>query len=320
MTVGLTAIRYAFPATTRSVRELHADGLLTSAPELLERFGFENVHVAEQESPFDLARDAASRLMQDLDIDPASIGLLIYCGAPGAAAFTTAPTAEQSSASHRTTARFQYPATRLQYELGLDQAAVFGVDQCACTTLFAAVRLARALCLSENIERAICVAADSFPADAGREAIFNCTSDAAVAVLVERGAQRNRIAAATQVTKGYYWDPDVQRNQLLASYFPTAKHVMERTIEHAGWRASEVDWILPHNVSGKSWEILLSLTGLGADRLWLNNLARDGHTLAGDNFINLADAWADGSVQPGHKLLLFSYGYGAHWTALALEA
>ena len=44
-----------------------------------------------------------------------------------------------------------------------------------------------------------------------------------------------------------------------------------------------------------------------------------GHTLAGDNFINLRDAVCDGSVRPGDRLLLFSYGYGAHWTALALE-
>ena len=41
---------------------------------------------------------------------------------------------------------------------------------------------------------------------------------------------------------------------------------------------------------------------------------------AGDNFINLRDAIDDGSVRPGDRLLLFAYGYGAHWTALALEA
>ena len=27
-----------------------------------------------------------------------------------------------------------------------------------------------------------------------------------------------------------------------------------------------------------------------------------------------------GAVRPGERLLLFSYGYGAHWTALAVEA
>jgi 3-hydroxy-3-methylglutaryl CoA synthase len=49
-------------------------------------------------------------------------------------------------------------------------------------------------------------------------------------------------------------------------------------------------------------------------------VARIGHTLAGDNFINLRDAIDDRSVRPGDRVLLFSYGYGAHWTALALEA
>jgi 3-oxoacyl-[acyl-carrier-protein] synthase III len=78
--------------------------------------------------------------------------------------------------------------------------------------------------------------------------------------------------------------------------------------------------VIPHNVSLRSWDILLALTGLGGARIWSQNLARDGHTLAGDNFINLCDALESGAVAEGDRLLLFSYGYGAHWTALALEA
>jgi 3-hydroxy-3-methylglutaryl CoA synthase len=45
-----------------------------------------------------------------------------------------------------------------------------------------------------------------------------------------------------------------------------------------------------------------------------------GHTLAGDNFINLRDALDAEAVHRGDRLLLFSYGYGAHWTGLAVEA
>ena len=317
---GISAIQYVFPAGSRNLAELDHAGQLTSAPELLARFGFERVHVAEQESPYDLGLRAAGELLRSHDIDPASIGLLVYGGPQGATAFRTAPSAAESSAAHRTTARFQFPATRMQYELGLERATVIGVDQCACTTLFSAVRVARSICLSEGVERVLCVVSEFFPADAGREAIFNCTSDAAVALLVERDATRNRIAASVQVTKGYYWDSDAQRNELIASYFPTARHVIDRTLTQAGWSADQVDWVLPHNVNRRSWEILLGLTGLPGDRLWDHNLARDGHTLAGDNFINLADAIRTGAVQRGQKLLLFSYGYGAHWTALALEA
>jgi 3-oxoacyl-[acyl-carrier-protein] synthase-3 len=320
VTPGITAIRYAFPESTRSVQELFTAGLVTSQPELLWRFGFDRVHVAKKESPYDLAMAACNQLLQDEAIDPSTVGLLIYGGPQGSTAFTHSPTREQSNAAHRTTARFQFPGTRLQYELGLDRATVFGMDQTACTTLLAAVRVARSLCITENIDRALCVVSEFFPADAGREAIFNCTSDAAVAVLVERNGTRNRIAASTQVTKGYYWDPEAQRDELVASYFPTSKHVIDTVLAQAGWSPNDVSLILPHNVNRRSWEILLGLTQLSADRLWDRNLARDGHTLAGDNFINMADAMSQGAIQPGDRLLLFSYGYGAHWTALAVEA
>jgi 3-oxoacyl-[acyl-carrier-protein] synthase-3 len=313
-------ISYAFPSTARTVRELAAAGLLQSEAHLLEEFGFGSVHVGVEETPYDLAFAAASELLRERGVDPESVGLLVYGGPPGITAFSAVPTPGQAAASVRGTERFHYPATRLQWELGLENATVLGVEQMACTTLFGAVRVARALCLAEGIERALCVMSEFHPAEAGREAIYNCTSDAACAVLVEREGERNRLVASTQVTKGYYWNADALRNEVVAGYFPTAKHVMERTLKEAGWRAEEVDWVIPHNVSLRSWRILLGLVRLPNARLWDRNVALRGHTLAGDNFVNLSDALRGGEVEPGQKLLLFSYGYGAHWTALAVEA
>jgi 3-oxoacyl-[acyl-carrier-protein] synthase-3 len=73
-------------------------------------------------------------------------------------------------------------------------------------------------------------------------------------------------------------------------------------------------------VSARSWEILLGLLRLPNARLWTRNIARDGHTLAGDNFINLADAIDAGDVRPGDRVVLFSFGYGAHWSCITVEA
>jgi 3-oxoacyl-[acyl-carrier-protein] synthase-3 len=139
-------------------------------------------------------------------------------------------------------------------------------------------------------------------------------------VLVERNAARNRIVGGASVTKGFYWSADAMRDEVMASYFPTAINVIRQTVASAGWSASDVDWILPHNISSVSWEILLRLAALPNARLWSANIARIGHTLAGDNFINLRDAESCGAISSGDRLLLFSYGYGAHWTGLALEA
>jgi 3-oxoacyl-[acyl-carrier-protein] synthase-3 len=316
---GITGIAYAFPERQYSVRELAQRGQLASAPERLEEFGFSNVYVADAESPYSLALEAATTLMQEHNVEPASVDLLLYCGTPSVA-FAARGSAHDSSAHIASTRRFKYPATRLQYDLGLECSSTIALDQLACTSLFAAVRLARTLCAAGDARRVLCVSSEFFPTCAGREAIFNCTSDAACALLVDAAGERNRILSSAQVTKGYYWDSDAMRNEIVASYFPTATHVIDEALRRADWDAADVSLVLPHNVSARSWEILLGLLGIPRERLWDRNIARVGHTLAGDNFINLRDALDENSVKPGDRLLLFSYGYGAHWTALTLEA
>ncbi len=317
---AIAGISYAFPAGSRSIAELAGEAQLTSAPETLESFGFGRVHVAEVESPYELALVAARRVLAESAVDLETVGVLIYGGAPGSMAFAPPSGSEAAARGLCTMSRFKYPATRLQYDLDLPNAWTFAVDQLACTTLLAAARLARSLCLTEGIEKALCVSSEFFPVNAGREAIFNCTSDAACAVLIEREGARNRLVSATNVTKGYYWDVDAQRDEIVASYFPTARHVLLRTIADAGWAPGDVDWIIPHNVSMRSWEILSGLLKLPRARVFSENIFRHGHTLAGDNFINYRDALDGGCIEPGQRIVMFSYGFGAHWTGVAVEA
>ncbi len=317
---AIAGISYAFPSGSRSIAELAGEAQLASSAETLESFGFGRVHVAETETPYQLALKAARQVLTETAVDPETIGLIIYGGTPGSMSFATAADSEEAAQGLCTLSRFKYPATRLQYDLDLPNAWTFAVDQLACTTLLAAARLARSLCITEGIERALCVSSEFFPMHAGREAIFNCTSDAACAVLVERNGQRNRLVSASTVTKGYYWNTESLRDEVVASYFPTARHVAERTIDTAGWAREDVDWIIPHNVSLRSWQILSGLLKLPNARLWSDNIARRGHTLAGDNLINYRDALDAGAIEAGNRVLLFSYGFGAHWTGVAVEA
>lgn len=315
--VGITGIAYAFAGPRTTVRELAAAGRLESAPELLEGFGFDGVHVAAGETPYALALDAAGRALSESGADPEEVGLLIHGGATGDAAFAAGGVA---GAGCERGPSFRYPSTRLQHDLGLGAAWTLGLDQVACTNLLAGIRVAAGLMRAEGIDRALCVTSEFFGPDALRERIYNCVSDAACAVVLERGAPACRLVAAIQVTKGYYWDAESVREEVVASYFPTARHVVDRTLERAGWSPESVRWVIPHNVSARSWTILMGLLNLPAATVWTDNIARRGHTLSGDNLINLRDALDAGLIRPGDRLLLFSYGYGAHWTALAVEA
>src|SRR5688500_3624584 len=129
MSVRIAAVEYVLPAKSRTVRELAQQGLLQSEPRVLEQFGFGRVHVAEHESPYELALVAARRLLARANIDASEVGALIYGGPQGPTSFEHAPDPASSAAAHRTTARFQFPAARLQHELELDNAMVIGVDQ-----------------------------------------------------------------------------------------------------------------------------------------------------------------------------------------------
>src|SRR5918999_1615495 len=149
---AIGAIRYEFPAATRCVRDLAGGGRVTSPPDTLESLGFDRVRVAVHESAYLLAKRASTALIEENAIDPASIGLLVYGGAPGGLAFAPGSALVNSADDVVSTARFCYPSTRLQYDLGLEHAAVLAVDQLARTPLFGAVRVSRALCLSEGIE------------------------------------------------------------------------------------------------------------------------------------------------------------------------
>jgi 3-oxoacyl-[acyl-carrier-protein] synthase III len=149
--------------------------------------------------------------------------------------------------------------------------------------------------------------------------LYNVISDGACAVLVERGTGRNRVAARRQVTKGYYWNARTHRNEIIAAYFPTARAIVLDLLREQDLTLGGIARVIPHNVSRRSWEILLGLLQIPLDRLYADNIAPTGHVIAADNLINLKDAAETGDVRPGDRLLLFNFGFGANWAAWILE-
>ncbi|HSA55525.1 MAG TPA: 3-oxoacyl-[acyl-carrier-protein] synthase III C-terminal domain-containing protein [Gemmatimonadaceae bacterium] len=320
--VGIDHIAYRLPPATQTLAELHSSGLLKSSPELLSGFGFDLVHVAGEERHVDLAIGAARTLLCEAAIDPSAIDLVLFasglssssmmgCEPAGAGAFIEVRDVMDL---------FRYPASYLQHELGLDRAAVAGVDQQGCASLLSAIRLARAMIVAEEgIDTVLCVGADRLPAGASREQIYNVISDGAGAALVRRNTPRNRILAARQITKGALWEPGSIEHEIIAAYFPTARTLILETLEQAGLTIDDIAWILPHNVSLRSWEILLGLLGAPREKLFDRNIARVGHTIAADNIINLRDATDAGLVKPGDRIMLFTFGYGLNWSCMILE-
>ena len=310
--IGIPAIAYALPERAVDLQTLDARGLLDSPVESLAQFGFECIYLSDRPAD-ELALVALRRLIKEHDIDPESIDLLLYAGA--------IPESHRVADGCGALEGFNYPVARLQYECGLTNATPIGIGQSGCTGLMSAVALAAdRLRASPEARRVICVSADVLPAGRKREIIYNVISDGACAVLVERDAARNRILAHRHVAKGYYWEAAARRNEIVAAYFPTARTIVRDTLDQQGMSADDIALIVPHNVSLRSWHILLPLLGMSPDRLFADNIAARGHVIAADNFINLADAWDRGRIAAGDRLLLFNFGFGANWACLLLEA
>ena len=310
MYVGISAIEYILGSDAVSVEELEAQGLLDSPAARLREFGFTSARVS-QDSGYALATAAADKLLEATGTNRASVGAIFYAGATPWSHAVETPNPMSA---------FNYPVAQLQYELELTQAVAFGVSQAGCLGMMASVALARDFLLSSNgASRALCVSTDLLPAGCKREMIYNLISDGACAVLVEKSCERNRILAYRQITKGYYWNSIVQKNEIVAAYFPTARNIIRDTLAEAQLDSANISCILPHNVSLRSWEILLGLIEISPDKLFAENISKIAHVIAADNWINLRDATLAGRLRQGDKLLLFTFGFGANWACMVLE-
>lgn len=308
--VGVAAIEYVLGRETVSVDELEARGLLDTPAVRMREFGFRCVRVSRQ-SQHELAFEAAGQLIENSHTDPRTIDAIYYVGAtPDSHAVMNG---DPRSAFH-------YPAAQLQYELEMTRAIALGVSQAGCAGMMAAVTLARNFLLSNQFaERVLCVSSDVLPAGSRREMIYNVVSDGACALLVEKGSSTNRIMGYRQITKGYYWDFLHKKNEIAAAYFPTARTIIRDCLGSCGLEWPALARIVPHNVSLRSWEILLALLGVSSEKLFADNIAKFGHVIAADNWMNLRDVSNDGGLASGDKVLLFTFGFGANWSCMILE-
>jgi 3-oxoacyl-[acyl-carrier-protein] synthase-3 len=283
-----------------------------SSVAFLRELGFAQAYLAEDPDGVDeLLVAAAEEALADAGHSPSEIGtLFLYSGLnPGVPASRAAGILR----------RFRYPVAKLADRLKLPHANALALSQQGCSGLLSAINLAARVVQAGDRPAARCVAGDALPKNANREVMYNVMSDAAAAVVVERGSPRNQIVSFHQLGQAAYWDSPLQERELIAAYFPMAQRAICSAIEEAGLRLADIRWIVPSNVSLRSWTILADLLGIPTTRIWSKNIARVGHTVCCDHVINLRDMSHGGALTRGDHLLLFTFGFGASWTSLILQ-
>ncbi|HVE64453.1 MAG TPA: 3-oxoacyl-[acyl-carrier-protein] synthase III C-terminal domain-containing protein [Mycobacteriales bacterium] len=305
---------YSLGSERHSVAESAGRGRTLTAAEALEDAGFRFHHVCpDGESAYDLAVAAVDDLAKQ---HGDALDAIVYATClPGSANVGSADRfADSGDVKHL----MDFPASRLQSDLGLHRAIVIGLNQQACTSMLGSIRMAHALLAVEpDMEQVLCLSADRFPAGARYEQAYSLISDGAAACVVRRERGGYRLLAAEHITNGAMVQAD--DDETVGAYFSYTNQVVQRLLAKAGLTADQIRWVVPQNTNVKAWQILARLLGIAEDRVFQPSLPDVGHVISGDNMVNMAYLEESGRAAAGDVVLLVMAGYGMNWQGLLLE-
>jgi 3-oxoacyl-[acyl-carrier-protein] synthase-3 len=311
--VYLTRLAYALGDTAESVAQAAASASLISPAGALCEAGFEQHHICQPATTsYALARQAVENLETPLE----RVDAIVYaCCIPQNANLGDAA---QFRASRDVKYLMDYPASHLQADLGLHRASVIGLTQQACSGMFGAVRLARALLLAEpDMQQVLCLMADRFPEGAYYEHSYNLVSDGATACLVSTEVEGFRVLACHAITNGAM--AAATEDETVGAYFGYSHRLIQETLAKANLTLADIAWIIPQNINRKATQIMARLLRYDYERFYAPTLAQVGHMISGDNIVNLKHLAGSGRLQPGARVLLFLAGYGLNWQCMILE-
>ncbi|GDY32774.1 3-oxoacyl-[acyl-carrier-protein] synthase III C-terminal domain-containing protein [Gandjariella thermophila] len=306
---------YALGERKLHVTESEAQGLLLSSAADLMAAGFEWHHRCEPDTTaYDLAVTTANQLVRG-PLDGVDAIVYATCLPHNA----NVGSAEEWRRTRDVKHLMDFPASRLQADLGLDGSVVIGLNQQACTAMLGSVRVAGALLGAEpDWQRVLCLTADRFPDGARYEQSYNLISDGAAACVVSRQPAAFRVLTAHQITNGGL--SDASDDETVGSYFSYVARLVRETLDRAHLAPGDVDWVVPQNTHRKTWDILSRIVGIGAERVWMPSLPDAGHVISADNVVNLASLVESGRLRRGQRVLLLMAGFGLNWQSLILEA
>jgi 3-oxoacyl-[acyl-carrier-protein] synthase III len=316
--VGLSGVAAVLAPMRLEVEQLATAGLVASAPQVLREFGFTRAHIADDGCDAgSLALGAGRAALADAGLEATDIDLLVWASARPES--HVRPNHRGSAETPDLFDGFRYQSGWLQEQIGLDHADVMAVAQQGCSTMFSALRAARAILATEPDRRhALCVAADVLPSGAPREILYNLVSDGACAVVLSRGCTTDRWIGFRQISHGYYWDPVEHAPEIMAAYFVMGRQVIRELLDAHDVTPEQVDVVIPTGINRTSWDVMLGLVGIPADRLYTGPESF-GHTISADSFVHLEHLRRCGRVDAGARVLMFTYGFGSSWCALLLE-
>jgi 3-oxoacyl-[acyl-carrier-protein] synthase-3 len=294
----------------------------TSDSWITERTGIKQRHIAADGELTSTMGTAAARMaLDDAGLAPEDIDLIILA--------TSTP--DQT---------FPATAVTIQAELGMTHGAAFDM-QAVCSGFVFALATADSYLKSGQFKRALVIGSEAFSRILDWHDRSTCVlfGDGAGAVVVEaqklNGALTDRGILATSLrSDGRYRDklyvdggpsstgtvghvrmdgPEVFRHAVTK-----ISEVIDATLTQAGYKASDIDWFVPHQANKRILDGAARKLGLDPARI-IVTVDKHANTSAASIPLALSQGRVDGRIKPGDLVLLEAMGGGFTWGAVLLR-
>ncbi|MCJ7598354.1 MAG: ketoacyl-ACP synthase III [Methyloceanibacter sp.] len=324
MTVLRSVIRGCggyLPKRILSNRDL-AQVVDTSDDWIKTRTGIEQRHIAaDGELTSTMGTMAARRALDHAGLKPEDIDLIILA--------TSTP--DQT---------FPATAVTIQADLGMTHGAAFDV-QAVCSGFVFALATADNYLKAGQFKRALVIGAEAFSRILDWDDRSTCVlfGDGAGAVIVEaqklNGAATDRgIIASCLRSDGRYRDklyvdggpsstgtvghvrmdgPEVFRHAVT-----NISTIVDETLKVAGYKASDIDWFVPHQANKRILDGAARKLGLSPERI-IVTVDKHANTSAASIPLALSTGCEDGRIKPGDLVLIEAMGGGFTWGALLVR-
>ena len=306
-TLGIVAVGAAVPERVLTNEEL-ARIVDTNDEWIVSRTGIRERRIAaEGEWGSDLALRAAEQALDRSGLAPAQIDLVIVASASPERYFPAA-------------------AAIVADRLGAHSAAAYDL-LAACTGFAYAIAQAAAQIQAGLIEHALVIGAETLSRILDWEDRGTCIlfGDGAGAVVISRDALPEPQVLAIELGADGARGPDLMaeslrgRNVIVMNgreVFKFAARTMvdssARVLERAGLGIEDVDWFVPHQANKRIIDHAIERLGIDPARV-IMNLDRYGNTSSASIPLCLDEAWQDGRIRQGDRVLMVGFGGGLTW-------
>ncbi len=294
----------------------------TSDRWILERTGIKERRIAaEGELTSSMGANAARAALDDAGLAPEDIDLIVLA--------TSTP--DQT---------FPATAVTIQAELGITHGAAFDV-QAVCSGFVFALATAETYLKSGQFKRALVIGSEAFSRILDWRDRSTCVlfGDGAGAVVVEaqklNGALTDRgILAVSLRSDGRYRDKlyvdggpsstgtvghvRMDGREVFRHAVTKISEVIGATLSQSGYKASDIDWFVPHQANKRILDGAARKLGLNPERI-IVTIDRHANTSAASIPLALAQGCADGRIKRGDLVLLEAMGGGFTWGAVLLR-